>query len=149
MKDINMYISGDFNNANAVRLEDCKSVDKCVSVKDFIRRGKALLALGDKDSYFDAFECFVNAVEYAPDDFEARLGEYKAWYLFSLSTKPTSWDLAIDDHYRDLIFNAPKKYRKVVASMYDADKSNYLNEINKRTGDTNPNTGDIRYDLPF
>ncbi|MBR1802092.1 hypothetical protein IJ768_02595 [Candidatus Saccharibacteria bacterium] len=111
--------------------ENYKTFKQCSSLMDYLIRGRHLILAGTKNNYFDAFISYEYAVRLDDKNFDARLGEYKAWYLYSLATNPTKWDPSIDDYYRNLIARTPNKYRKAVISMYETDKANYLTKVSR------------------
>ena len=131
MKKYDYYLKDKYNDPEYCIRINFKMLDLCKTTYDYINHGRACLMFRNRDSYHLAFESYEYAVRSNGKNFEARLGEYKAWYLYSLATKPTKWDPSIDDYYRNLIARTPSEYRKAVAEMYERDKANYLAEVSQ------------------
>ena len=82
-------------------------------INKLLTLGHKLITKGDKDSYFDAFWCFDLAVRLHPESFEARLGEYKAWYCISISQDPT---LSITDGLYRILYAYTRGKPRIVES---------------------------------
>ena len=125
MNITNFYIKGGFENTNLKNLAKCKPFCACSTAEDFIKRGRALLVKGDRSDYFDAFICFNTAIVLDFDNFEAYIGSYKSYYMYSSLCHHEGWDLSIDDRFRDVIFHAPKEYKDALGLMFEEDKKKY------------------------
>ena len=136
--NIKFYTENSFRNIKQNRPVRHRPLEDYAKIQDFdklLTLGRKLITKGDKDSYFDAFWCFDLAVRLRPESFEARLGEYKAWYWYciSISQDPT---LSITDClYRILYAYTPREYTQTISNMYLEDFKNVPSLLLE--GDTN------------
>lgn len=127
MRKLSFYLNDRYKIADLKNYANkCKPLRDCDCVKDYLNRGKALIVAKD---YFGAFISYEWATSTDLNNFEARLGEYKAWYLFSKTVNEKDhWDPQIDDLYRNLVFHTPEEYKLAVEAMYENDKRTYQKE---------------------
>ena len=119
MNNYNFYFKNEYQNNENLEVEPTGDTELDSLLRD---AREALIA---KD-YFSAFMGYEKAIRLNNENFEARLGEYKAWYLYSAGCKHRDkWDYMIDDLYRSVLFVTLDEYKEQVVSMYKEDKKNY------------------------
>ena len=127
MKNIKFYTEDGFRNTKQDTSIKHKSLDAYAEIQDFntlLALGREFMTRGDKNGYFDAFWCFDLAVRLRPESFEARLGEYKAWYWYCISISQDPSSSITEDLHHILYAYTPKKYKQMVVEMYFNDLEN-------------------------
>ena len=121
MNTLNIYLTKNYQNNGDGDFEPEPTGD--TKLDSLLRNAREALIAKD---YFSAFMGYEKAIRLNNENFEARLGEYKAWYLYSAGCKHRDkWDYMIDDLYRSALFVAPDEYKEQVEFMYKEDKKNY------------------------
>ena len=108
------------------------SLDESLDIEYYLGKGRALLASGAAhQGSLEPFLIYEKAISLDERNFEAYLGLFVSWYLYSLSTKPTEWDSFLDELFYNLLAHTPNEYHEEVKSFYRRSKVNYLAKVRK------------------